>query len=73
MMGGKVAPLFELRRAAIVESIHYGAIAAVDSHGKLIYSPGDPDTVAFLRSSAKPFFKHSRSLSTTGHRSWDST
>lgn len=27
----------------------------VDSHGKLLASYGDPDTVAFLRSSAKPF------------------
>ena len=38
-----------------MESIHYGAIAAVDSHGKLLTSYGDPQTVAFLRSSAKPF------------------
>jgi L-asparaginase II len=38
-----------------VESIHYGSIAVVDSNGKLIASHGDPQTVAFLRSSAKPF------------------
>ena len=48
-------PLFELTRGQIVESIHFGAIAVVDSHGKLLYSYGDPQTVAFLRSSAKPF------------------
>jgi L-asparaginase II len=48
-------PLFELTRGRIVESIHYGAIAVVDSHGRLLYSYGDPQTVAFLRSSAKPF------------------
>lgn len=48
-------PLFELTRGRIVESIHYGAIAIVNSHGKLLYSFGDPQTVAFLRSSAKPF------------------
>jgi L-asparaginase II len=48
-------PLFELTRGRIVESIHYGAIAVVNSHGKLLYSFGDPQTVAFLRSSAKPF------------------
>jgi len=30
-------------------------IAVVDSHGKLLASYGDPQTVAFLRSSAKPF------------------
>lgn len=48
-------PLFELTRGTLRESTHYGAIAVVDSHGKLIASYGDPQTVAFLRSSAKPF------------------
>ncbi len=48
-------PLLELTRGKIVESIHFGAIAVVDSRGKLLYSYGDPQTVAFLRSSAKPF------------------
>lgn len=48
-------PLFEVTRGNIVESIHYGSIAVVDSSGKLISSYGDPQTVAFLRSSAKPF------------------
>lgn len=46
-------PIFELTRGRIVESIHYGAIAIVDSNKKLLYSYGDPQTVAFLRSSAK--------------------
>ena len=48
-------PVFELTRGQIIESTHYGAIAIVDSHGKLLTSYGDPQTVAFLRSSAKPF------------------
>ena len=48
-------PLFEVTRGRIVESVHYGSIAVVDSNGKLISSQGDPNTVAFLRSSAKPF------------------
>lgn len=48
-------PLFETTRGRIVESIHYGSIAVVDSNGTLISSYGDPQTVAFLRSSAKPF------------------
>jgi len=48
-------PLFEVTRGEILESVHYGSIAVVDSHGKLIASYGDPQTVAFLRSSAKPF------------------
>jgi L-asparaginase II len=48
-------PLFEVTRGSIVESVHYGSIAVVDSSGKLIASYGDPKAVAFLRSSAKPF------------------
>lgn len=50
-----VQPLLEATRGNLVESIHYGSIAVVDSHGKLLASCGDPHTVAFLRSSAKPF------------------
>src|SRR5512132_3826114 len=48
-------PLFEVTRGNLVESVHYGSIAVVDSNGKLISSYGDPKAVAFLRSSAKPF------------------
>jgi len=54
-MTERFLPLFEVTRGNIVESIHYGAIAIVDSNQKLLYSYGDPHTVAFLRSSAKPF------------------
>jgi L-asparaginase II len=48
-------PLFEVTRGQIIESTHYGSIAVVDSNGKLVAAQGDPKTVAFLRSSAKPF------------------
>ena len=48
-------PLFEVTRGRIIESVHYGSIAVVDANGKLISSYGDPNTVVFLRSSAKPF------------------
>ena len=48
-------PLFEVTRGKIVESVHYGSIAVVDANGKLLSSHGDPQAVAFLRSSAKPF------------------
>lgn len=48
-------PLFEVTRGDIVESVHYGSIAVVDSGGRLVASYGDPQVVAFLRSSAKPF------------------
>ena len=48
-------PLFELTRGQVVESTHYGHIAIVDARGRLLASQGDPQAVAFLRSSAKPF------------------
>ena len=48
-------PILELTRGRVVESTHFGSIAVVDSTGKLLHSYGDPHTVAFLRSSAKPF------------------
>jgi L-asparaginase II len=48
-------PILELIRGHVVESTHFGSIVVVDSTGKLLYSYGDSHTVAFLRSSAKPF------------------
>ncbi len=47
-------PLVELTRGGIVESIHLGALAAVDSDGNLLAAYGNPDMVAFPRSSMKP-------------------
>ncbi|MDD5370346.1 MAG: asparaginase [Anaerolineaceae bacterium] len=49
------APVVELTRGHIVESLHFGAIAVSDASGNLLAGYGDPDTVTFLRSSAKPF------------------
>jgi len=48
-------PLLELTRGRVVESAHFGSIAVVDSTGRLLRAWGDPQTVAFLRSAAKPF------------------
>jgi L-asparaginase II len=48
-------PLVETTRGGIVESIHFGALVAVDRSNRILASAGDPATVAFLRSSAKPF------------------
>jgi L-asparaginase II len=47
-------PLLELRRGGLVESVHFGAAAVVDTQGHLVAWVGDPDTVTFLRSTAKP-------------------
>src|SRR5258705_6261043 len=49
------APLVEVTRGSIVESRHRGHVAAVDGSGKLVAYLGNPDTVTYLRSSAKPF------------------
>jgi L-asparaginase II len=48
-------PVFEVTRGRIVESIHFGAAAVVDSSGRLLAWLGDPKVLTFLRSSAKPF------------------
>jgi L-asparaginase II len=55
MPQSNIAPLVELTRGPLVESIHYGALAVVDTSGKLVASCGSPDMVANLRSSSKPF------------------
>ena len=48
-------PIFEFTRGGTVESIHHGAIAVMDVSGNLLSSFGDPQAVAYLRSTAKPF------------------
>lgn len=55
MKPSNLQPMVEVTRGSIVESIHYGALAVVDVTGRLVASYGDPDTVTFLRSAAKPF------------------
>ena len=47
-------PLVEVRRGAITESRHRGHIVVVEPDGNVVASLGAPETVTFLRSSAKP-------------------
>lgn len=47
--------MLEVTRGQIVESVHFGAAAVVDSDGNLLAWYGDARLRAFLRSSAKPF------------------
>lgn len=49
------SPVVEMTRGNVVESLHFGAAAVVDTHGNLLASWGNPDTLTFLRSAAKPF------------------
>ncbi len=47
-------PLVEVRRGGITESRHRGHILAVVPEGEIVALLGAPETVTFLRSSAKP-------------------
>jgi L-asparaginase II len=49
------APLAEVTRGGRVESVHFGAVAVVDTRGELLYSAGDPHFLTFTRSTIKPF------------------
>jgi len=47
-------PLVEVTRGAITESRHRGHVIAVEPSGTIVAHLGAPETVTFLRSSAKP-------------------
>jgi L-asparaginase II len=47
-------PLVQVTRGAITESRHRGHVVAVDGDGKTVAHLGAPETVTYLRSSAKP-------------------
>lgn len=49
------APLVEVWRGPIVESLHRGHLVAVDGAGQAVAELGAPQTVTFIRSSGKPF------------------
>jgi L-asparaginase II len=53
-MTGEYQPVLELTRGRIVESLHFGAAAVVESGGRLVAWLGDPQLVTYMRSSAKP-------------------
>lgn len=55
MNSSDAQPLVEVTRGPVIESIHYGVVVVVDVTGKVVASVGNPETVTFLRSSAKPF------------------
>jgi L-asparaginase II len=48
-------PLVEVRRGGITESRHRGHVVAVDADGRVVARCGAPETLTYLRSSAKPF------------------
>lgn len=46
--------LVHVVRSGHLDLIHYGSVVVTDTRGEIIYSVGDPERSAFLRSSAKP-------------------
>jgi L-asparaginase II len=55
MQHSDCAPLVEVTRGDIIESIHYGGFALVNSRGRLLAYQGNPDLITYPRSSMKPF------------------
>jgi L-asparaginase II len=49
-----LVPLVETFRGGTRENVHAGAIAVVDTHGKVLASAGDPHWMTFTRSTLKP-------------------
>lgn len=47
-------PLVEVRRGGLTESRHRGHVVAIEPDGNVVAFLGSPETVTFLRSSAKP-------------------
>ena len=47
-------PIAVTERSGVVESIHHGAVVALDRDGVVVWSVGDPDVVMYPRSALKP-------------------
>jgi L-asparaginase II len=47
-------PLIQTDRAGVAECLHFGAVAVVDHHGRLLARAGDPGLLTFTRSTLKP-------------------
>ena len=48
-----LVPLVELLRGGTLECVHFGAVAVADAQGKVLAHAGDPQWVAFTRSTLK--------------------
>ncbi len=49
----KLAPLIELSRGDTLECLHFGAVAVLNTRGKLLAQAGDPHWLTFSRSTLK--------------------
>lgn len=52
-MSGPVS-LVRVIRSGVEEAVHLGSVVVADEHGSVVASAGDPERVAFARSSTKP-------------------
>ena len=50
----KSEPMVHVVRSGFVDLVHYGCLAVADTAGNIVYSVGDPERPAYMRSSAKP-------------------
>lgn len=48
-------PLIQTARGGLTECVHFGAVAVVDTQGRLLASAGNPSLMTFTRSTLKPF------------------
>jgi L-asparaginase II len=48
-------PLAIVSRSGVDESVHFGALVALNSDGSVAFSVGDPEVTVFPRSATKPF------------------
>ena len=51
----QLAPLAIVSRGGVDESVHFGALVALDTRGEIAFSVGDPHVTIFPRSATKPF------------------
>lgn len=49
------APIAVVSRSGVDESVHFGALVALNSDGSVAFSVGDPNVTIFPRSATKPF------------------
>ena len=55
MKASSCAPIVEVTRGNIVESVHFGGFSVVNSKGEVIVCLGESDLLTYPRSSMKPF------------------
>ena len=55
MSPGQFAPLAVVSRSGVDESVHFGALVALQPNGEVSFSVGDPRVAIYPRSSTKPF------------------